>query len=85
MVKINPSLMFSGTSGEAFRRYALPFGGEIVNLLTYAESPLAREVPPEWRHKVWCMKLLAAFRWYSEWRTPTKRIVYSQAWRRAPT
>ena len=29
------------------------------------------------------MKLLAAFRWCSEWRTPTKRIVYSQAWRRA--
>ena len=30
MVKINPSLMFSGACGEAFRRYASLFGGEIV-------------------------------------------------------
>ena len=59
MVKINPSLMFSGTCGEAFRRYASLFGGEIVNMLTYAESPLAREVPPEWRDKVW-YRLLGA-------------------------
>ena len=59
MVKINPSLMFSGTCGEAFRRYASLFGGEIVNTLTYAESPLAREVPPEWRDKVWFARLRA--------------------------
>ena len=59
MVKINPSLMFSGTCGEAFRRYASLFGGEIVNVLTYAESPLAREVPPEWRDKVWFARLRA--------------------------
>ena len=59
MVKINPSLMFSGTCGKAFRRYASLFGGEIVNMLTYAESPLALEVPPEWRDKVWFARLRA--------------------------
>ena len=59
MVKINPSLMFSGTCGEAFRRYASLFAGEIVNMLTYAESPVAREVPPEWRDKVWFGRLCA--------------------------
>ena len=59
MVKIYPSLMFSGTCGDAFRRYASLFGGEIVNRLTYAESPLAREVPAEWRDKVWFARLRA--------------------------
>src|SRR4029450_6376228 len=52
-MKIHPSLMFSGTCGDAFRRYASLFGGEIVFLLTYAESPLAQQVPPEWRGKGW--------------------------------
>ena len=59
MVKIHPSLMFSGACGDAFRRYASLFGGEIVLLLTYAESPLAQQVPPEWRDKVWFARLRA--------------------------
>jgi PhnB protein len=59
MVKIHPSLMFSGTCGDAFRRYASLFAGEIVLLLTYAESPLAQQVPPEWRDKVWFGRLRA--------------------------
>jgi len=59
MVKIHPSLMFSGTCGEAFRRYASLFGGEIVFLLTYAESPLAQQIPPEWRDKIWFGRLRA--------------------------
>ena len=57
-MKIHPSLMFPGTCGDAFRRYASLFGGEIVLLLTYAESPLA-QVPPEWREKVWFGRLRA--------------------------
>ena len=32
-MKIHPSLMFSGTCGDAFRRYASLFGGDIVLLL----------------------------------------------------
>ena len=58
-MKIHPSLMFSGTCGDAFRRYASLFGGEIVFLLTYAKSPLAQQVPPEWRDKVWFGRLRA--------------------------
>lgn len=57
MVKIHPSLMFSGTCGDAFRRYASLLGGDIVFLLTYAESPLAQQVPPEWRDQVWFGRL----------------------------
>ena len=37
--------MFSGGCGDAFRRYASLLSGEIV-MATYAESPLAQEVPP---------------------------------------
>ena len=59
MVKIHPSLMFSGECGEAFRRYASLFGGEIVFTLTYAESPLAQQVPQDWRDKVWFARLRA--------------------------
>jgi len=59
MAKINPSLMFPGTCGDAFRRYASLFGGEIVLLLTYAQSPLAETVPPDWREKVWFARLRA--------------------------
>ena len=59
MIKIHPSLMFSGAGGDAFRRYASLFGGEIVYMLTYAESPLAGQVSPEWRDKVWFARLRA--------------------------
>ena len=59
MVKINPALMFSGGCRDAFRRYASLFSGEIVYLLTYAESPLALQVPTEWRDKVWFARLRA--------------------------
>lgn len=51
--------MFSGRCGNAFHRYASLFGAEIVYLVTYAKSPLAQEVPPEWRDKVWFARLRA--------------------------
>ncbi len=51
--------MFSGGCGVAFRRYASLFGGEIMFMLTYAESPLAQEVAPDWRDKVWFARLRA--------------------------
>ena len=51
--------MFPGTCGDAFRRYASLFGGEIVFMLTYAESPLAQQVPPEWTDRVWFARLRA--------------------------
>lgn len=59
MVKINPSLMFTGACGDAFRRYASLFGGEIVMMLTYAESPLQQQEPREWGDKVWFARLRA--------------------------
>ena len=59
MVKIHPTLMFSGDCGDAFRLYAKLFGGEIVMMLKYGESPVAGDVPPDWHDKVWFARLRA--------------------------
>ena len=56
---INPSLTFSGGCSEAFDRYASLFGGEIVFILTYGESPARSEVPDDWHDKVWFARLRA--------------------------
>ena len=58
-MQINLSLMFSGVCRDAFSRYASVLGGEIVYMVTYAESPIAREVPPDWRDRVWFARLRA--------------------------
>ena len=59
MVKINPALMFSGTCREAFCRYAALFGGDIVVMLTYGESPAKSQVRDDWHEKVWFARLRA--------------------------
>ena len=59
MVTINPSLMFTGACRDAFRRYASLFGGEIVMMLTYAESPLHQQEPGDWGDKIWFARLRA--------------------------
>jgi len=51
--------MFAGVCADAFRLYASVFGGEIVHMLTYAASPVAESVPPDWRDKVWFARLRA--------------------------
>src|SRR5262249_30727572 len=58
-MKINPSLMFSGECGAAFRRYAALFGGEIVMMLTYGESPAKSQVADDWHEKVWFARVRA--------------------------
>ena len=59
MLKINPSLAFSGTCGDAFRRYASLFGGEIVVMMTYGVSPAKSQTPDDWHDKVWFARLRA--------------------------
>ena len=58
-MKTNPSLMFSGACGDAFRRYASLFGGEIVLMLTYGESPAKSQVPDDWHKRMWFARLRA--------------------------
>jgi PhnB protein len=44
--------MFCGQCEEAFRFYERVLGGQIITLLTYGNSPLAEQVPLEWRDKI---------------------------------
>ncbi len=45
-------LVFSGQCEAAFQFYERALGGRIVNILTYGNSPMAEQVPPEWRGKI---------------------------------
>ncbi|MGH8232376.1 MAG: VOC family protein [Steroidobacteraceae bacterium] len=51
-MKISPHLAFDGTCREAFEFYANTFGGKIIMLMTYGESPAAAQVPADMRDQV---------------------------------
>jgi PhnB protein len=51
-MKLNPLLSFRGQCEAAFKFYERCFGGNIVTMLTYADSPQAEPVPQEWREKI---------------------------------
>ena len=49
---LNPHLTFSGQCETAFKFYERCFGGKIVTMLTYGNSPMAEQTPQEWRDKI---------------------------------
>jgi PhnB protein len=51
-MKLYPHLSFSGECEAAFQFYAQCFGGEIITMLAYGNSPMAEQAPPEWRGKI---------------------------------
>ena len=51
-MKWNPHLAFDGQCEAAFRFYERCFGGKIMTMLTYGDSPMAAEVSPERRDKI---------------------------------
>jgi PhnB protein len=51
-MKLSIHLTFSGQCEEAFRFYERCFGGSIVTMLTYGDSPMAAETPVEWQGKI---------------------------------
>jgi PhnB protein len=51
-MKWNPLLSFRGQCEAAFKFYERCFGGNIVTMLTYGDSPQAEPVPQEWREKI---------------------------------
>ena len=53
-MKLSPclSLMFDGRCEEAFQFYERCFDGKNSFLLRYGDSPMAKDVPPEWQSKV---------------------------------
>jgi len=51
-MQLNPYLSFNGQCEAAFRFYEKCLGGKIEAMVTYAETPMAGELPPEWRGKI---------------------------------
>jgi PhnB protein len=52
MVKPGISLSFDGQCEAAFRFYERCLGGKITFLLTWGDSPMAKDAPPEWGAKI---------------------------------
>jgi PhnB protein len=51
-MQLNPYLTFNGDCAEALKFYEQTFGGKIEALFTFAGSPAAEHVPPDWGNKV---------------------------------
>ena len=51
-MQLNPYLSFNGKCEAAFRFYERCLGGKIEFMLTYGDSPMAAQVPADWRHKI---------------------------------
>lgn len=58
-MQIIPYLGFRGQCREAFDFYAKALDGKIVSMMTYAESPMAEQVPAETRHYVMHANIIA--------------------------
>jgi PhnB protein len=58
-MQLNPYLSFNGNCATAFRFYQKVLGGQIPMMMTYGESPMADQTPPESRDKVMHTRLIA--------------------------
>lgn len=51
-MQLNPYLNFNGHCEAAFRFYQECLGGNIETMMAFADSPMADQVPLEWRDKI---------------------------------
>ena len=51
-MQLNPYLSFNGQCEAAFKFYEQCLGGKIEAMFPYEGSPMAEQVPAEWRNKV---------------------------------
>lgn len=51
-MKLHPYLSFNGQCKTAFEFYEKCLGGQIGGMMTYGESPMAAEAPPDWQDKI---------------------------------
>ena len=49
---LEPHITFNGQCQAAFHFYEQSIGAKILTMLTWADSPMAKEVPPEWHEKI---------------------------------
>ena len=52
MYSLHPHLTFNGECEAAFKFYEKCFDGKIAFMLTYGDSPMAGDAPPDWRDKI---------------------------------
>jgi PhnB protein len=48
-MQLNPYLTFNGQCEAAFKFYEKVLGGKIEAMMPHEGSPMADQVPPEWR------------------------------------
>jgi PhnB protein len=51
-MKLNAYLSFNGQCEAAFKLYEECLGGKITFMMTWGDSPMAGETPPEWSKKI---------------------------------
>ena len=51
-MQLNPYLFFNGKCESAFKFYEQCLGGKIEMMTTHGDSPMAQQVPSEWRNKI---------------------------------
>src|SRR5688572_23160615 len=51
-MELTPYLSFNGQCAAAFKFYEKALDGKIVFIMTYGESPMAEQVPADWRDRV---------------------------------
>ena len=49
---LEPHISFNGNCEAAFRFYERSLNAKIATMLTWGNSPMAAEVPPEWHDKI---------------------------------
>ena len=59
-MKLCPYLFFNGNCAEAFTFYAECLGGKVEATFHYGDSPMAEQVPPEWRNKMMHARVVVA-------------------------
>jgi PhnB protein len=57
-MQVNPYLNFSGQCETAFKFYERVLGGKIEAMMTYGNSPMADQTPPDWRSKIMHARLM---------------------------
>jgi uncharacterized glyoxalase superfamily protein PhnB len=57
-MQLNPYLTFNGQCEAAFKFYAQCLGGKIEVMITHGNSPMAEQVPAEWRDKIMHARLI---------------------------
>jgi len=51
-MQLDTYLTFNGQCETAFKFYEKCLGGKIEGMMTHGESPMAKQVSPEWRNKI---------------------------------